>query len=226
MHGRGRLRGRQIETVAPTALSSAVGPQSPDGELVGAGFKPAPQSTTSFALLHDRSAKSRKSSRNTLRARPPPPLEVCHEEGERRGGDAVEPGGLADGARAQRDELLADLIREAAKLGVVETLRQLQAFVAPVSSDIRRLPGKVHVVFGFDLQLLGDFGGKLAKARPDRREPRNPDIRVGQELKGGAPLAVLVEGEPMALRLRGGERNRAGKLPRCRKLRHFLPVLA
>ena len=91
----------------------------------------------------------------------------------------------------------------------VEIVRQLQAFVAPKSGDIGGLAIQVDRIFRIDLELLGNFRIELAEPRPDARQIPRTDRRIGQKLEGRAPLAVLVEREPVAGRFGRGQRDGA-----------------
>src|SRR5262245_66395530 len=114
------------------------------------------------------------------------------QERQRRRRHAVDAAGLADGARADRRELLLGLVGKPRQLRVVERLRQFEAFVAAVRGDVGGLAREIDVVQRVDLELLGDLRRELAEARPDARELRHADARMRYELERAAPLTILV----------------------------------
>src|SRR6266571_4342796 len=67
-------------------------------------------------------------------------LEMRDQERERRRRHAVDAAGLADGARADRLQLLLGLVGEPRELRIVEPIGQFEALIAPIGSDIGGLP--------------------------------------------------------------------------------------
>ena len=116
---------------------------------------------------------------------------------------------------------MANFSREPAYLGIVQPLGQFQTLIAPIGRNIRGLAREVDVVFRVDLNLLCDFRWQIAKLGPDRREFCRPDVGVRQQLEGAAPLAILVEHKPIAIRLAGSQRNRASKVASRSEGGHF-----
>src|SRR5262245_14011388 len=99
-----------------------------------------------------------------------------------------------------RLELLFDLIRQTRQRRVVEIIRQLKTFIAPIGCDVSRLTRKINVILGIDLDLLGDLGCELAKARPDLRKIGDRHAWIGQQFESRATLSVPVERQSMTLR--------------------------
>ena len=90
-----------------------------------------------------------------------------HKQRERRRRDAVDAARLPDCARSVRLQFLLHFIGEPRQRRVVELIRQLKTFVAPIRCNVRRLTRKIDIVFRINLDLLGDLRCELAKARPD-----------------------------------------------------------
>ena len=103
---------------------------------------------------------------------------------------------MADGSRPRRGELLPGFVGKPGHGRVVDLLRQFEAFVAPEGGDIRRLALQVDRIFRIGLELGGDRRRQLQELRPDAGDVRDAGLGIGQEVEGGAPLAVLVEEKP------------------------------
>ena len=71
---------------------------------------------------------------------------------------------MAEGPRPSSRELLADLVGKPGNSGVVDIVRQLEAFVAPKRGDIGGLAIEVDRVLGVGLELRGDRCGQFAEA--------------------------------------------------------------
>ena len=162
------------------------------------------------AIVRHRSGRRAGSSR----AGRPLPADMRDQEGQRRRRDAVDPAGLADGARAVRVQLLPDLVREALHAGVVEIVRQLEAFVPAVRLDVGGLPVEIDRIFGVDFELLGDLRREFARARGQIRATSASQVRIGQQLERRPPLAVVVERNPVLFRLVRRDRQRIRQRPR------------
>ena len=92
------------------------------------------------------------------------PAHMRGEQRERRRRHAVEPPGLADGARPRGRELLPRFVGEAGHRRIVEVVGQREGFVAAIGGDIRRLARKIDIVFRVGLELLGDRGAAARRA--------------------------------------------------------------
>ena len=136
------------------------------------------------------------------------------QQRQRRRRHAIDAAGVADGARPMRLQFLFGFVRQSRQRRVIEIVRQCETFIAPIRRDIRRLARQIDIVLGIDLDLLGDFRRELAEARPDFREIRDRDIRIRQQFKRRAPLAVFVEREAVTLGFFRRERNRIGEFAR------------
>ena len=87
-----------------------------------------------------------------------------------------------------RDQLLPDLVRQARQRRVIEVVRQREAFVAPIRRDVGGLAREIDLVFGVDLDLLGDLrrATRRSAARSARDRPcRCPDT-TGARTRSGA----------------------------------------
>ncbi len=93
--------------------------------------------------------------------------------GERAGGDAFDPRGLAEGRGPDGGELLAHLVGKAADRGVVEVGRQAQVFVAAEGGDIGGLAVEIAGIGRVDLDLLAQrrpaTRRSAARSPPGRR---------------------------------------------------------
>src|SRR5262245_10659475 len=76
---------------------------------------------------------------------PAVPLEIGDKKGERGRRDAIHAGGMADRAGARGIELLPNFSGEPGQLRIVEPLRQFQAFVPPIGSDVGGLPRQIDL---------------------------------------------------------------------------------
>src|SRR5262245_64019689 len=92
-----------------------------------------------------------------------------------------------------RLEFLSDLIRETRQRRIIEVIRQLETFIAPIGRDVSRLTRKIDVILGIDLDLLDNLGCELAEPRPDLREIGDGHAWIGQQFESSATLSVLVE---------------------------------
>src|SRR5262249_11667928 len=140
----------------------------------------------------DRERPSRLYSRR-LRGNffPAPRVRDKQCQGRRR--DAVDPGRMSNRAWPVGLEFLFDLVRETRQRRIIEIIRPLKAFIAPIGGDISRLTRKINVILGIDLDLLGDLGCELAKAWPDLRKIGDCHAWIGQQFESGAALPILVE---------------------------------
>src|SRR5580692_2755028 len=125
------------------------------------------------------------------------PTQMRDQERQRCRRDAVDAAGVADGARPVRLQLVADLVGQSWQRRIVEILGQSHAFIAAIRLDVGGLATEINLVFGIDLELLGDLGRQLAKARPDPCHIADADIRIRQHLERRAALTVLAQGEAM-----------------------------
>src|SRR5687767_11225756 len=112
-------------------------------------------------------------------------------QGRRR--DAIKPAGLSDGAWSGGLQPLPDLVGEAAQLGIIDAVRQLQALIAAIGGNVVGLTRKIDLVFRVDLELHSDLGRQVRKAGPNTRELRDADAWMRQQFISAAPSAILVD---------------------------------
>src|SRR6185503_16163849 len=98
------------------------------------------------------------------------PLHMGQDQSDGGGGDALDPGGLAKGRRADALQLLPDLIGKADHRGIIQIGRQGAAFVPAEGNDVGILPVEIAGILGVYLQMLDDLGFQGPQFRPDTAE--------------------------------------------------------
>ena len=63
---------------------------------------------------------------------------------------------------------------------VIDIVRQLEAFVAPVGIDVGGLAVQIDGIFRIDLELVGDLGSIAASSGQMPRDVGHADRRIGQ----------------------------------------------
>ena len=82
-------------------------------------------------------------------------LDVRDQQRQRRRGHAVDLAGVTDGAGTRGLELMAYFVRQPGDGGIVERVRQFEAFIAAIRLDVLGLAIEIDRVFRIDLELLG-----------------------------------------------------------------------
>src|SRR6185437_1286530 len=85
--------------------------------------------------------------------------------------------------------------------GRVLDVGQDQSLVTAEGLDVGDLALEVDVVFGIDLQMHRDRWVNGRQFRPDAAKLGPADLRIGQQLKGRAAVAVPVQRESVPRRL-------------------------
>ena len=127
------------------------------------------------------------------------------QQRERRGRHAVDPAGLADGARPMsRRASAATSFESPGSAGVVEVVRQVEALVAAVGGDIGRLAVEIDLVLGVDLELLGDVRLQVAPSCGQIRQRLRRSPMFGYDSSSNAVRRwpSLLSEMPMPLALR------------------------
>ena len=119
--------------------------------------------------------------------------------------------------------LLLELVGQPRQQREVDIGGNRPRFLAADHSGVGSLPVEIDRIARLDLQRARrTLSSIAAELRPDVFEPHQVDIRIGQQVEGRAPHAVLVEFEPTACALRSGlsskrlgEHRAPGRAPRA-----------
>src|SRR5580692_2727763 len=128
------------------------------------------------------------------------PAQMRDQKRQRCRRDAVDAAGVADGARPVHFQLVSDFVGQSRQRRIVQIVWQSDAFIAAIGLHVGGLTAEIDLVFGVDLELLGDLGRQFCEVRPDPRDIADADVRIGQQLERRTALTVLAQGKAMPRR--------------------------
>src|SRR5690606_6965140 len=126
------------------------------------------------------------------------------------GGHALDAGGLAEGQRSDRRQLLPNLAGEPADGGVVQVGRQREVLVPPERGGVGSLAVEVAGIARVGLDLLADLLRPVADLRPALPRTVEVDAGISQQLQQVTPLSVGLDRKPEAGRLGRRQAELAG----------------